>query len=254
MEDEACFMYLIKGENRSFSDVEETVVTEKEALLVKCGNFFSQMFPSQTTGTYEAIAVHFYPEVLTKIYANEYPGFLKRKPGEGPKNAMVSFKTDELLQKYFDSVLFYFANPELVNEELMILKLKELFLLLENTQNASTLHDILSGLFSPKTYSFREIIEAHLYADISLEDLAVLTNNSLSTFKREFRKILNDSPGRYIKHKKLKKAAEMLLIGDQRVSEVAYTCGFNDVTGFSKSFREKYGVSPKSYRIVNRQN
>ncbi len=250
MPDEACFLYIMQGENFSLSETEQIRVAENEAVLMKCGSYLSQMFASKTSGTYEAVAVHFYPDVLKKIYDNEIPNFLKSKEKPFPEKSMAKLKADELLQKYFDSILFYFSNRELVNEELMILKLKELFLLLENTKNATAIHEILSSLFSPRTYTFKEIISAHLFSNLSLDELARLTNYSLSSFKREFDKIYCESPAKYIKDKKLEKAAELLLVTNHNVSEIAFECGFNDLSGFSRSFKEKYSHSPNDYRII----
>lgn len=253
MPDEACFLYIIQGENYSLSETEQIRVAEKEAVLMKCGSYLSQMFASKTSGTYEAVAVHFYPDVLRKIYDNEIPNFLKSKGDRFPEKSMAKIKADELLQKYFDSILFYFSNRELVNEELMILKLKELFLLLENTKNANAIHDILNSLFSPRIYSFKEIISAHFFSDLSLDELARLTNYSLSSFKREFNKIYCESPAKYIKNKKLEKAAELLLVTNHNVSEIAFECGFNDLSGFSRSFKEKYLRSPNDYRVFEKK-
>jgi AraC-like DNA-binding protein len=33
-----------------------------------------------------------------------------------------------------------------------------------------------------------------------------------------------------------------------RVSEIAYTCGFNEVSYFNRRFRARFGASPTEYR------
>jgi len=104
-------------------------------------------------------------------------------------------------------------------------------------------------LFSPTTYSFTQIIDAHIFSDLSTEDLAQLTNLSLSSFKREFKRVYNDSPANYIRNKKLEKAAELLVISPERITDIAYDTGFNDLAHFSKCFQEKFGTSPSGYRL-----
>lgn len=248
MQDEACFVYILRGQNNAVSALEHLQISEKEAVLMKCGSYLSRMLPAQTTGTYEAVAVHFYPEVLKRVYENDVPAFLQQTPENKPANAMVKVKADALLEKYFDSMLFYFANPELVNEELLILKVKELFLLLSNTRNAPQVKDILHNLFTPRYVGFKETIEAHIYSSLGLEDLAQLTNRSISSFKREFRQVYKESPARYIKNRKLEHAAKLLHATSLNISAIAYDCGFNDLSNFSNSFREKYGLTPSAYR------
>lgn len=132
---------------------------------------------------------------------------------------------------------------------MLILKLKEIILLLSQTQNAAAIQIILSQLFSPSIYTFKQIIDTHLFSQISIEELAQLNNLSLSSFKREFAKLYNDTPANYLKAKKLEKAAELLSLSDKRISEIAFDCGFNDLANFNKSFRSKYSITPKNYRL-----
>lgn len=137
----------------------------------------------------------------------------------------------------------------LVNDDILILKLKEIILLLSQTRNAETIQVILSQLFSPITYTFKQIIEAHLFLPAGIEELAQKTNLSVSSFKREFAKLYNDSPANYIKTKRLEKAAELLIASDSRITEIAFECGFNDLANFTKSFHDKYNATPTHYRL-----
>ncbi len=249
MPNEACFIYVIDGNLDVFSAIDRTNVCSEEAVLMKCGNYIGQFSRRKKAANYHAIVVHFYPEILRKIYRNDLPSFLKKPLKNTTKSGMATVKAGELLKKYIDSMLFYFENPALVNEELLVLKIKELLLLLMNTSNASRVQQILSQLFSPQTFDFRETVEAHLYDNISIGELAVLTNLSLSSFKRKFKEIYAESPGQYLKTKKLEKAAELLLITNETISHIAYDCGFTDVAHLSRVFKSQYQLSPSQYRL-----
>jgi transcriptional regulator GlxA family with amidase domain len=61
--------------------------------------------------------------------------------------------------------------------------------------------------------------------------------------------LYNDSPASYIKNRRLEKAAELLLVSNERISDIAFDCGFNDVANFTKSFSEKYHATPTNYRL-----
>ena len=132
---------------------------------------------------------------------------------------------------------------------MLVIKLKEIILLLCQTKNASIIQQILSQLFSPTSFNFKQVIESYFYQHITLEELAQMTNLSLSSFKREFRKIYNDTPANYIRNKKLEKAAELLLISDERITDIAFDCGFNDLANFSTLFHEKFNQSPSNFRL-----
>ncbi|RIV36690.1 AraC family transcriptional regulator [Flagellimonas lutimaris] len=106
-------------------------------------------------------------------------------------------------------------------------------------------------MFHPTTYSFREIIEVHYYSNITMEQLTKLNNQSLSTFKREFKKIYNASPATYLRDKKLQKSIELIVSTDMRMADIAYNCGFADDSHYSKTFKLRFGVSPTQYRMTH---
>ncbi|WP_420320352.1 helix-turn-helix domain-containing protein [Flagellimonas sp.] len=249
MSNEACFLYIINGEYNSISESEQLRIKNEEAVLMKCGNYLSQMYKSSSSEKYEAVAVHFFPEVLRKVYDNKLPNFLKQKDTGLDKSTMAKVNSDIIINKYIDSVLFYFDNPNLVNEDILILKLKEIILLLNQTQNAPKIRTILSNLFNPQTYSFRDVIEAHFYSTISLSELAQLTNMSLSSFKREFQRIYHTPPATFLLQKKLEKASELLKVSSNRMSDIAFDCGFNNLSHFSKAFKKHHKISPSIYRL-----
>ena len=254
MHNEACFLYIKQGSNDLYSEIENVRVTATESVLMKCGNFIGKLGPSEVVGVYEAVAVHFYPDVLKKVYANEIPDILKRRSDSDIVPQMTRMAADKLIHKYVESLTFYFENPGLVTEDLLVLKIKELILLLSKSSSAVIVHRILSNLFSPTTYQFRQVIDAHLFKPVTVEELAMLTNLSVSSFKREFKRVYNSSPASFIRQKKLERAAELLLASDENVSNIAWDCGFQDLTHFSRLFKQTYGSSPRDFRVSQNAN
>ena len=117
------------------------------------------------------------------------------------------------------------------------------------TGNAEPIRQIVKSLFSERTFTFEEIVDAHILSAASVENLAQLTNTSLSTFKRKFKEIYHTSPGRYIMAKRLDKVAESLRISDDAISHIGYDLGFESPEHLSRVFKKKFGVSPSSYRM-----
>lgn len=249
MENEACFLHIIEGSSTTISEVDRFSLQTKESVLMKCGNYISTMLPSTSANYFHSFAVHFHLDVLEKIYKNELPTFLTPDKNNTPK-AFWSIENKSLINHFIEGMKIYFNYPSgQISEDLLVLKLKEILLLLYQDNDKNPIHDILGSLFSPITYSLRQIVEAHLYTDISVSQLATLCNMSMSTFKREFGKTYNDSPGVYLKNKKLEKSKELLAISDKRIGEIAAECGFNELSHFSKSFMHKYGKNPSEYRL-----
>ena len=117
------------------------------------------------------------------------------------------------------------------------------------TPDAPNIKVILENLFTPRTVDFKSIIEAHLFSDISLTELAQLNYMSMSSFKRKFKEIYQASPGQYINGQKLKKSKQLLTLSDQSIGDIAYSCGFKSMSHFSKKFKEACSVSPSKYRL-----
>ena len=89
----------------------------------------------------------------------------------------------------------------------------------------------------------------HICFRISLlAELATLSGQSLSSFKREFQKIYNDTPANFIRTKRLQEAQKLLQISTLSISEIGYQVGFKDLSHFSKVFKKHIGISPAEYR------
>ena len=174
------------------------------------------------------------------------PDFLLTK--KQPKSvALQLFNKNQLLKSYVESLLLYFNNPDIVDEEVLILKVRELLSLLYK-MNSNNIRDLLHEMFNPDNLDFKHIINKNIYEDLSLEELAHLCNMSLSSFKRRFAMVFNDTPASYIKNKRLEKAAQLLLISNNRIIDICFDCGFSNVDSFSRAFKQKYGSTPTIYR------
>lgn len=65
---------------------------------------------------------------------------------------------------------------------------------------------------------------------------------------RCFRATIGLSPIQYLKTLRLQKAVELLERTDMTVAAIGERCGFQDMSYFSKSFRELKGCTPSAYR------
>jgi AraC-like DNA-binding protein len=245
--EQACFLYMMKGETQFKLADNQINIPTNHSLLLNCLNSGKQI-NNVNNSDGEIVIVTFHPDTLKKIYETELP-WIFQKNDRVTNQSSGKVNNDFLIQKYIEGLLFYFENPSLVNDEILVLKLKEIILLLSQTQDAETIQVILSQLFSPTTYTFRQIIEANMFLQVNVDALAEKTSLSVSSFKREFKKLYDDTPANYIKSKRLEKAAQLLLISDERITDIAFNCGFNDLANFTKSFHDKYKVTPTTYRI-----
>ena len=84
-------------------------------------------------------------------------------------------------------------------------------------------------------------------ADYSVNELAADMHISRSQLHRKLQTLTGFSTTNFIKMVRLEKANDMLKAGQGNVTEVAYTCGFNSQSYFTKSFTEYFGEPPSKY-------
>ena len=244
----AAFVFVLKGKCVNYSETDEIKLAKNDAILAKCGNSTFKTLSVDGNTEYSAISIALYKEVLEKIYQDSAPPFFSKTEYPLSVNS-VMVESTKLIKQYVNSFLYYFENREALTEEILILKLKELILLLLQTENAPKVLEIMNNLFTKKTFEFKEIIKSHICSSVSIEELAQITNNSLSSFKKEFRRIYDDTPANYIIAKRIEKVAELLLASNETISNIAYDCEFKTLAHLSRVFKVKYGVTPTDYRV-----
>ena len=94
----------------------------------------------------------------------------------------------------------------------------------------------------------KEYIEQHFKEPITLEQLAYMSNMSVTNFRREWKKHYPESPIRYRDNIRLYYAKEYLNSGYYSVSEIAEKCGFDDVSYFVRFFKKQTGTPPGAYK------
>jgi AraC family transcriptional regulator, exoenzyme S synthesis regulatory protein ExsA len=243
--EEACFIHFSTGEARINSASGQLPVKPEDSVLLKCGSHFADLLKYGASDRYEILVVHLYPDILRSIYKHEIPSFIK---ASGSNSFFKKVIPDQLVGKFIENLYFYFENPSLVSDELLELKVKELVLLLIQTKNADSVLQLFADLFTPRQVNLREVVNNHLFSGLSLEDLAKLSNMSVSTFQRSFQASFHQSPASYIRTKRLERAKELLGVSDLSVGEIAFQTGFNDVAHFSRTFKAAFHLAPSSYR------
>lgn len=84
-------------------------------------------------------------------------------------------------------------------------------------------------------------------AEFTSEDFAAAVGMSRMQLHRKLKSLLGVSSTEFLRNERLKAASELLKKGNGNISDVAYAVGFNDVSYFSKCFKEIYQCTPTEY-------
>lgn len=91
-------------------------------------------------------------------------------------------------------------------------------------------------------------IQANLDQDLSLAALANRAGLSPFHFHRLFRSAVGETLKQYTQRLRLERAAGRLVINDAAILDVALDAGFQSHETFSRQFKRRFQVTPKSYR------
>lgn len=81
-----------------------------------------------------------------------------------------------------------------------------------------------------------------------LRSLARVARLSPYHFLRTFERVSGTTPHQYLLRMRLRHAAFRFRTESTKILDIAFACGFGDVSNFNRSFRAEFGVSPRTYR------
>lgn len=160
------------------------------------------------------------------------------------------FHLDKENAQKIDFIFFYLINTlnnqdDFSNEitiSLLTLIVAELFKLSEPVNSANL----------PKGYDYIEqtlkYIENNFSNPISLITASENIHLSPNYLSKIFSEITGVSFSEYLSKVRVEKARVSLLNSEKSVTEIAFDCGFNSFSTFSRKFKSTYGCPPSNYR------
>jgi len=239
-------LYIITGRRIFIKDNKSWELKEGTCAFVKKGTHIAE----RQNGESWCVMAFFMPDHFLKhlIQENRTNLPLANLPEAGIDH-VLTLEVNELSRSFFLSMLPYFTQDPQPPENLIELKFKELILsLLTNKKNGHFL-SFLNNLSNEEYPSLEEIVQNNITFNLTLSEYAKLACKSIPTFNREFRRIFNDTPAKWILKKRLRLAAELLENTSLTVGEIGIECGFENQTHFSRVFKQKMGASPLQFRM-----
>lgn len=96
-----------------------------------------------------------------------------------------------------------------------------------------------------------EQIHSNYQHNLSLDFLAAIACMSKPYFVNQFRKLVGQSPMRYLQKVRIEAAKRLLAASNMSITEVALVSGFRDPLYFSRVFQRNIGCAPTTFRQKN---
>ncbi len=94
-------------------------------------------------------------------------------------------------------------------------------------------------------------IHENYVSELSTDSIAAAAMISHSECLRCFRDTIGTTPIQYLKQYRIQQASHLLQSTAFKISDIACACGFQDMSYFTKTFRELKGLTPTEFRSAN---
>jgi len=186
---------------------------------------------------HKAVIMHLTAEKLRDYYEQNKAGVISPVPQK-----IVSFGKHPLLESCLASLIPYFNVEGAFPENIASLKIAEAISILRVVDR--NIDAILANFEEPGKVELAEFMETHFMYNLPLEKFGYLTGRSLSTFNRDFRKLFDTTPQKWLTQKRLELAHYLLDENKKRPVDVYLEAGFEDLSHFSFAFKKHFGYSP----------
>lgn len=250
--------FVVRGHKLIFNGDTGHQVNQGDLFYLSTGNHYIEDIPDSNR-SFEQIVVYFTPEQLSQALSTLSINFGLRIAGHhscencsGKK--YVIYPAWKTMHNYFATLKQYLGDEiTAVDSTAEKLKMTELTYLIVSNPDCCIRSRIMEQIDSEKE-SFEEIVQNNIFNDLSIEELARMSNRSTTSFKKEFKKHYFESPHKWFTRQRLMHARIVLISTGKSVAEIGQECNFPNTSHFIKLFRQEFGMTPSVYRHRHRED
>ncbi|MCC8146246.1 MAG: AraC family transcriptional regulator [Bacteroidales bacterium] len=235
-------LYLYSGEQIIEENRQQTVISPGECAFIRRDHRITMFKNPCGEEQYKGISLtfrrNFLREFYNKLDKNEIP-----KNVTSPEESLFRIEARPDITSLFQSLTPYFNSNIQPTEEIINLKLQEgIYSLLNINKN---FFPVLFDFTEPWKIDILEFMNENYMYEFTMEEIASYTGRSLATFKRDFAKISDITPQKWLINKRLQIAYEKLQNKNKKVSDVYVEVGFKNLSHFYSAFKKQFGYSPR---------
>lgn len=188
---------------------------------------------------HKTVVMHLTTEWLRNFYAK-----LDVRPTTADVQQIRHYSRHPLLESCLSSLIPYFEMKDLP-KDIAHLKLTEAVTILRSID--SGIDNVLANFEEPGKIDLADYMEKNYMFNMPLEKFGYLTGRSLTTFKRDFKKVFSTTPQRWLTKKRLELAYYQLTEKKKKPVEICYEVGFENLSHFSFAFKKQFGYAPTDF-------
>ncbi len=227
-----------------FLSGETKIVQADAAYLFRKGDIF--LIPRNQLATiinypkdgqpHKTVVMHLSTARLRDFYAD-----LNVQTQAPDSQRILSYSNHPLLESCLSSLVPYFEMKDLP-ENIASLKITEAISILRTIDKG--IDNVLANFEEPGKIDLADYMEKNFMFNLPLEKFGYLTGRSLTTFKRDFSRVFNTTPQRWLTQKRLESAHYQFVEKKRKPIDVCYEVGFENLSHFSYAFKKRFGYTP----------
>lgn len=189
---------------------------------------------------HKSVVMHLTTERL-KNYYSRHTAVANKTIQKPPLQHVRSFSNHPLLASCLASLIPYFDLKDNLPADIASIKIEEAITILRAIDHATD--GLLANFADPGKINLAEFMEKNYMFNMTLEKFGYMTGRSLTTFKRDFKKLFHTTPQKWLTQKRLE-LAHYQLANSRKPVDVFVEAGFENLSHFSYAFKKHFGYSP----------
>ncbi len=246
--------FVIKGTKYVYyGDVRQTV-SAGDVFFFSNGTHYTEDVPDGNK-PFEQIVFYYTPQQLSRILSHLSINYQMKIGYTQPtfkenirEYAHASCQAWGTIKNFFMTANQYIKD-DLFSEDHTAenIKMTELIYLIVSQHDCCIKNKIMENVDEKKD-NFEQIIYKNIFNDVSVEDLAQLSGRSMTSFKKEFRKIFCEPPHKWFIQQRLMHSRLLLISTSRSIAEIGNECTFPNTSHYIKLFKKQFGMTPAAYR------
>lgn len=225
---------------------QKDIANDQMGYLLKRGAYLQEL-PSDYSN-WDVLVFYLKDDYLRHIFDEFRPFLNLSNLPDVPSDMALGFKIDDSIRNCYKSFLPYFKSSRQLPEEILEAKFRELLFMIFSHPDNRQILAFISKIANRYTTPIWEVMETNFMINLTLSEYAAISNRSLSTFRRDFQAHYKTTPGKWLLQKRLELAKLKICTTTYAINSIAFDCGFENPSHFSRVFKKNCGFSPKEYR------
>jgi AraC-like DNA-binding protein len=230
--------YQLSGESHIQHQNGTLVLRKSQVLLARRNQLTKTTKIPARDKEYKIISV-----ILTNIALQQFSSgsdIIRNKKYEGEN--LLLLKADVLMKGFFQSLLPYVEKSKTISRKLAAIKTNEAIEMVLSQR--PSLKTFLFDFSDPHKIDLQKFMLQNFHYNVPLEHFAKLTGRSLAGFKRDFNKVFQTPPRKWLQEKRLEEAHRLIQKKKLKPGDIYLDLGFENLSHFYTSFKQKFGVTP----------